>query len=98
VFGEELKGMTKTLVDSRQQVQQRMGEEAEAKRANAIVAMRFDTSEVGGNRTEICLTELRYEPRSACRPAERGNAASLALRVGQTDEHCMRESGGDRRA
>ena len=29
-------------------------EEAEAKGANAIVAMRFDTSEMGGNWTEIC--------------------------------------------
>ena len=36
--------MTKALVDSRQQVTQRMVEEAEAKGADAIVAMRFDTS------------------------------------------------------
>jgi uncharacterized protein YbjQ (UPF0145 family) len=28
--------------------------EAEAKGANAIIAMRFDTSEMGGNWTEIC--------------------------------------------
>src|SRR4029077_9553974 len=54
MFGGELKGMTKALVDSRQQVQQRMVEEAEAKGANAIVAMRFDTSDMGGNWTEIC--------------------------------------------
>ena len=54
MLGGELKGMTKALVESRQQVQQRMVEEAEAKGANAIVAMRFDTSEMGGNWTEIC--------------------------------------------
>src|SRR4051794_8773963 len=54
VFGGELKGMTKALVDSRRQVQDRMVEEAEAKGANAIVAMRFDTSEMGANWTEIC--------------------------------------------
>jgi uncharacterized protein YbjQ (UPF0145 family) len=54
MFGGELKGMTKALVDSRQQVQERMVEEAAAKGANAIVAMRFDTSEMGGNWTEIC--------------------------------------------
>ena len=54
VFGGELKGMTKALVDSRRQVQDRMVEEAEAKGANAIVAMRFDTSEMGTNWTEIC--------------------------------------------
>ena len=54
MVGGELKGMTKALVDSRQQVIERMVEEAEAKGADAIVAMRFDTSEMGGNWTEIC--------------------------------------------
>jgi uncharacterized protein YbjQ (UPF0145 family) len=54
IFGGELKGMTKSLMDSRQQVMQRMTEEAEAKGANAIIAMRFDTSEMAGNWTEIC--------------------------------------------
>ena len=53
IIGGELKGMTKSLVDSRQQVMQRMVEEAEAKGANAIIAMRFDTSEMGQNWTEI---------------------------------------------
>src|SRR5207244_10607802 len=54
ILGGELKGMTKALVDSREQVIGRMVEEAEAKGANAIVAMRFDTSEMGQNWTEIC--------------------------------------------
>ncbi len=54
VLGGELKGMTKALVDSREQVIERMVEEAEAKGANAIVAMRFDTSEMGNTWTEIC--------------------------------------------
>src|SRR5256884_8699366 len=54
ILGGELKGMTKALVDSRQQVTERMVEEAEAKGANAIIAMRFDTSEMGGQWTEIC--------------------------------------------
>jgi uncharacterized protein YbjQ (UPF0145 family) len=54
IFGGELKGMTKALVDSRRDVMQRMIEEAEAKGANAIIAMRFDTSEMGQNWTEIC--------------------------------------------
>jgi uncharacterized protein YbjQ (UPF0145 family) len=52
--GGELKGMTKNLVDSRQQVIERMVNEAEARGGNAVVAMRFDTSEMGGNWTEIC--------------------------------------------
>jgi uncharacterized protein YbjQ (UPF0145 family) len=54
LVGGELKGMTKALVESREQVIQRMVEEAEAKGADAIVAMRFDTSEMGGQWTEIC--------------------------------------------
>ncbi|HUJ55308.1 MAG TPA: YbjQ family protein [Gaiellaceae bacterium] len=54
ILGGELKGMTKALVTSREDVMQRMVEEAEAKGANAIIAMRFDTSEMGPNWTEIC--------------------------------------------
>ena len=54
ILGGELKGMTKALIDSREQVRQRMIDEAESKGANAIIAMRFDTSEMGGNWTEIC--------------------------------------------
>ncbi len=54
IVGGELKGMTKALVDSRNQVQERMVEEALRKGADAILAMRFDTSEMGSNWTEIC--------------------------------------------
>jgi len=54
IAGGELKGMTKALVQSRQDVMERMVAEAEVKGANAIIAMRFDTSEMGGNWTEIC--------------------------------------------
>ena len=54
MLGGELKGMTKALAESRLEVTQRMVEEAEAKGANAIVAMRFDTSEMGDTWTEIC--------------------------------------------
>jgi uncharacterized protein YbjQ (UPF0145 family) len=52
--GGELKGMTKNLVASRQEVIERMVQEAQAKGGDAVVAMRFDTSEMGGNWTEIC--------------------------------------------
>jgi len=54
MVGGELKGMTKALHDSRQQVIDRMVGEAESKGANAIVAMRFDASDIGGAWTEIC--------------------------------------------
>jgi len=54
LVGGELKGMTKALADSREQVIERMSAEAQAKGANAILAMRFDTSELGSMWTEIC--------------------------------------------
>ena len=65
VFGGELRGMTKALVDSRQQVIERMVEVATAKGADAIVAMRFDTSEMGGNWTEICAYGTAVRARKA---------------------------------
>ncbi|MGH9076584.1 MAG: YbjQ family protein [Acidimicrobiales bacterium] len=52
--GGELKGMTKNLISSRHEVTERMVQEAEAKGGDAVVAMRFDTSEMGANWTEIC--------------------------------------------
>jgi uncharacterized protein YbjQ (UPF0145 family) len=65
ILGGELKGMTKALVDSRREVMQRMIEEAEAKGADAIVAMRFDTSEMGANWTEICAYGTAVRTRRA---------------------------------
>ena len=65
IMGGELKGMTKALVDSRQQVIDRMVEEAQAQGADAIVAMRFDTSEMGGNWTEICAYGTAVRTRKA---------------------------------
>jgi uncharacterized protein YbjQ (UPF0145 family) len=46
--------MTKNLEVSRQEVIQRMAEAAAQRGGNAVLAMRFDTSEMGGNWTEIC--------------------------------------------
>jgi uncharacterized protein YbjQ (UPF0145 family) len=54
LLGGELKGMTTQLADSRQQAVARLIEEARAKGANGIIAMRFDASELGTNWTEIC--------------------------------------------
>jgi uncharacterized protein YbjQ (UPF0145 family) len=52
--GGELKGMTKMLVEGREHATERLVEEAESKGANAILAFRFDTSELGTTWTEIC--------------------------------------------
>jgi uncharacterized protein YbjQ (UPF0145 family) len=65
ILGGELKGMTKALVDSREQVIERMVQEAEAKGANAVLAMRFDTSEMGSNWTEICAYGTAVRVRKA---------------------------------
>ena len=54
LVGGELKGMTKMLAEGRVHAQERLVEEAEAKSANAIVAFRYDTSELGATWTEIC--------------------------------------------
>jgi uncharacterized protein YbjQ (UPF0145 family) len=54
IIGGELGGMTKMLAEGRQEAIARLIEEAESKGANAVVAMRFDTSELGSTWTEIC--------------------------------------------
>jgi uncharacterized protein YbjQ (UPF0145 family) len=64
LFGGELKGQTQALYDSRRQVMDRLVAEAEQRGANAIVGMRFDTSEIGNGWTEICAygTAMRVSP------------------------------------
>ena len=52
--GGELKGMTKNLEESRLEAIERLTAAAEALGGNAIIAMRFDTTEMGGTWTEIC--------------------------------------------
>ncbi|MGY2875639.1 uncharacterized protein YbjQ (UPF0145 family) [Marmoricola sp. URHA0025 HA25] len=54
IFGGELQGMTKNLVDSRNDVMARMIQAARDRGGNAVVAMRFDTSEMADTWTEIC--------------------------------------------
>lgn len=52
--GGEIPEYTQMMYESRQVVMSRMWAEAQQRGGNAIVAMRFDTSEMGGNWTEIC--------------------------------------------
>lgn len=54
LIGGELKGMTKMLAEGRAHATERLVDEAEGKGANAIIAFRFDTSELGSTWTEIC--------------------------------------------
>src|SRR5262245_65536287 len=53
LVGGELKGMTKMLIEGRAHAQRRLVEEAAAKGGNAILAFRFDTSELGTTWTGI---------------------------------------------
>ncbi|MEY9877323.1 uncharacterized protein YbjQ (UPF0145 family) [Streptacidiphilus sp. MAP12-33] len=52
--GGELRGLTKTLVESRNQAMDRLIEQARSRGGNAILMMRFDVSDAAGNGTEVC--------------------------------------------
>jgi uncharacterized protein YbjQ (UPF0145 family) len=65
LVGGELGGMTKMLAQGREEAIARLTEEAESKGANAIIAMRFDTSELGSTWTEICAYGTAVRIRSA---------------------------------
>ena len=65
LIGGELGGMTKMLAQGREEAISRLVEEAESKGANAIVAMRFDTSELGTTWTEICAYGTAVRARQA---------------------------------
>jgi uncharacterized protein YbjQ (UPF0145 family) len=54
LIGGELRGMTKMLASGRDDATSRLVEAAEARGGNAILAFRFDTSELGSTWTEIC--------------------------------------------
>jgi len=53
IVGGELKGLTKQLQQSRDEAVARMIEVATAQGANAILAMRYDSDEVGNGYQEI---------------------------------------------
>ena len=64
LVGGELKGMTEQLANSRDEAVARLVEAATARGGNAILAMRFDTSELGETWTEVCAygTAVRVSP------------------------------------
>lgn len=51
--GGELKGLSKLLQGSREEALGRLCQEAMARGANAVLAMRFDCNEIGGTASEI---------------------------------------------
>jgi uncharacterized protein YbjQ (UPF0145 family) len=54
LVGGELRGMSKMLAESRVQAQDRLTEAAEAKGADAVLAMRFDANDFQDLGQEIC--------------------------------------------
>ncbi|WP_228979535.1 YbjQ family protein [Streptomyces sp. DH12] len=54
MVGGELKGLTKTLVETRNQAMERLVEQARARGANAVLAFRFDVTEAAGAGAEVC--------------------------------------------
>jgi uncharacterized protein YbjQ (UPF0145 family) len=54
MVGGELKGMTANLFQSRVEATNRMTAEAQARGGNAVIAVRFDASDLGGTWTELC--------------------------------------------
>jgi uncharacterized protein YbjQ (UPF0145 family) len=66
LVGGELRGQTKMLIDSRLQAQQRLVDEAVSRGADAILAMRFDATEIGSGWQEICAygTAVKVRPLS----------------------------------
>ena len=65
LVGGELKGMTKMLAEGRNDARQRLTEAAEAMGANAVIAFRFDSSELGSTWTEICAYGTAVRVRKA---------------------------------
>ncbi|GGJ15953.1 YbjQ family protein [Paenarthrobacter histidinolovorans] len=83
--GGELPEMTKALYESRQEVMARMVNEAQQRGANAIVAMRFDTSEMGTNWTEVCAygTAVYVLPLGEGEPGATGQSIYLTTTASQ---------------
>nr|WP_202535417.1 YbjQ family protein [Streptomyces sp. SID4919] len=54
MIGGELKGLTKTLVETRNQAMDRLIEQTRARGGNAVLMFRFDVTEASDVGTEVC--------------------------------------------
>ncbi len=84
IGGGEVTEYTKLVWDSRQQVLQRMWDDAVAKGANAIVACRFDTGEIAQQFSEVCCygTAVVVYPLGEGEPGSTTHSRSLAAQMG----------------
>jgi uncharacterized protein YbjQ (UPF0145 family) len=64
VIGGEVKGYTKMLADSREHAIARLRQAAEEKGANAVLAMRFDSGDIGNVMNEVAAygTAVKIQP------------------------------------
>jgi uncharacterized protein YbjQ (UPF0145 family) len=64
IVGGEIGAYTKLLSDSRIEATERMKQAAAEKGANAVLAMRFDTGEIGQNMNEVAAygTAVKLRP------------------------------------
>lgn len=64
IVGGEIGAYTKLLSDSRIEATERMKQAASEKGANAVIAMRFDTGEIGQNMNEVAAygTAVKIRP------------------------------------
>ena len=78
--GGEVHEYTKLVYESRQQVMQRMWDDAVARGANAIVACRFDTGEIAQQFSEVCCygTAVVVVPLGEGEPGSTTHSRSVA--------------------
>jgi uncharacterized protein YbjQ (UPF0145 family) len=64
IIGGEVKGYTTLLSDSREQALSRLRDEAATHGANAVLAMRFDSGDIGGIMNEVAAygTAVKISP------------------------------------
>lgn len=79
IGGGEVDEYTRLVYESRQQVMQRMWQDAVSRGANAIVGMRFDTGEIAQAFSEVCAygTAVVVEPIAAGQPGATRQSAAL---------------------
>ena len=64
IFGGEVRGYTKLLSDTREQAMERLCNEAQARGANAVLMMRFDSGDIGQQMNEVVAygTAVHIQP------------------------------------
>jgi len=79
--GGEVPEMTQMVYEGRQQVMQRMADQAKSRGANAVIAMRFDASPMGEAWTELCAygTAVIVTPIPAGEPGSTPQSAAAPL-------------------